>query len=51
MYVTGVALGGGGKQVLAGVAAEVIPIIVGTCAWWNLSKRVTQLYIGTKMLQ
>lgn len=37
MDVTGVALGGSGEKVLAGVAAEVIPVVVGTRARWDLS--------------
>lgn len=34
--VTGVALGGRGEQVLAGVTAEVVPVVVGAGAGRNL---------------
>lgn len=38
MEIAGVALGGRGEQVLTGIAAEVVPIVVGTCAWRNLQE-------------
>ena len=37
--ITGVALSGGGKKILTGVASEVVPVVVGACAWWNLAVR------------